>query len=201
MSRRFPVSGREGVVIAVSGPPGSGKTTLTRALVGRCPGSARVDWDSYETFTERPTSDIRRWLADGARPDAIAVPGLGERIATLRRTHVVLFETPFGRTHPETARYIDVSLWLEIPPDLALARKLTALLDNALPVEWLRDYLESYRSFVHQALSIQRARLEPAAEIRIDATATAAHVTDAAVAALDKRLGIDWREPDFPKKT
>lgn len=182
----------QGLVIAVSGPPGSGKTTLTRAITSRCDRAVRVDWDGYETFTAKPPAEICQWLEAGAPADVIEVPGLADRLATLRQSRVVLFETPFGRTHSETAAHIDVSVWLDLPSDLALARKLTALLSIDPGAAWVRGYLETYTGFVHQLLSIQRSRLRPAADICLDATAPEANLTAAAVSELDRRLGNNW---------
>lgn len=192
MSHGVPDARQKGVVVAVSGPPGSGKSTLTRSIAARYPGSVYIDWDSYESFTERTPAEIRQWLDEGARPEALAVPGLAERLATLREAHVVFFETPFGRTHPGTARYIDVSIWLDIPLDLALARKLKTLIDKMTTIDWVQDYLVSYQDFVHQALDIQQDRLRSAAELCIDATDSIERVTKAAIAGLADHVDLQY---------
>src|SRR5688572_21190855 len=128
-------------VVAVSGYPGSGKTSLVRGLARSLPGAAAIFMDGYERMTRAPIASIARWMQDGADIDAFDFPGLAEDLAALKhgvavnermsatRVHAekyVVFETQFGRAHGDTGQHIDLQVWIDVPFDIALARNLKA---------------------------------------------------------------------------
>lgn len=167
-----------GPVIAVSGPPGAGKSTLCRALVKRIGTGAPIEYDAFETMTRRSPAAIEDWLARGAPYDEIETPGLADALRTAVGSGAVVFETPLGRAHPETGPLIDISIWLDCPDDIALARKIAqfaASIDGsdaralAQFREWLLGYLRAYDTVVRPACAIQRERVGPLADLRLDA--------------------------------
>ena len=72
--------GKAGPVIAVSGPPGAGKSTLCRALAARIGTKAPIEYDSYETMTRQPPGVVEAWLARGAPYGEIETPGLADAL-------------------------------------------------------------------------------------------------------------------------
>jgi uridine kinase len=54
-------------VIAVSGPPGAGKSTTIRKLVARLGDAVALYFDDYEASSIYP--DMAPWLATGADPN------------------------------------------------------------------------------------------------------------------------------------
>jgi thymidylate kinase len=164
-----------GPVIAISGPPGSGKTALAHTLAGRV-GAACVEYDLFETFTRTSPAGLIDWLARGAPYDEIMAPGLASRLRQAAARGPVVFDTPLGRAHPETGPLIDFAVWIDCPPDLALKRKL-AQLAAAVPDEraaeflrWLDGYLEAYETLVRPACIIQADRLAGTADVTVDGT-------------------------------
>lgn len=197
-------------VVAVAGPPGSGKTTFVTALVRRLGDACALFYDDYEKQTARPPEEIMRWLKDGADANALDIPGLAEDLGQLKQgnqiTHsitgevvspgrYVIFEMPLGRQHGPTACNIDMLLWIEIPLDVALARNLrdmTRLIlsedtddNHRSRMEWLGGYLDSYLGFVRETLEMQRERVATEADLVIDGCEDTDRMVATAAAAIE----------------
>lgn len=173
-----------GPVIAISGPPGSGKTALARRLAERL-GIACVEYDRFETFTRRPPAEVVDWLARGAPYGEIDAPGLAPALRQAAARGPVVFDTPLGRAHPETGPLIGFAVWIDCPADVALKRKL-AQLAAAVPPErsaeflrWLGGYLDAYETLVRPACIIQAERLAATADMTLDGTADLTRSADA----------------------
>jgi uridine kinase len=183
-------------VVAVAGPTGGGKTSLVQGLVGQLRDACAIHMDDYERMTREPIADVARWAERGADFDELAVPLLGEHLRRLKggeavvqpggstvapRKYIVL-ETQFGRAHRATGPLIDLLVWIDVPLEVALARKLKAFSAEALRdeaagararLEWLDGYLASYLSLVRRLLVIQAARVRPQADVIVDGSAEA----------------------------
>ncbi|NNU80362.1 AAA family ATPase [Halovulum dunhuangense] len=179
-------------VIAVSGVPGSGKTTLARALAQGL-GARLVEYDRHEAMTRRPPAEIEDWLGRGAPYAEIPVPGLRAAVQEAAALGPVVFDTPLGRALPETADLIDLSVWLDCPRDLALARKIAQLSHGVKPgsgdqfARWLCGYLGAYESVIGPACRLQECRVRPLADLRVPEAQT----PDAAISLVMRAVGAN----------
>lgn len=183
-------------MIAISGHPGCGKTTLAGRMRQRF-GVPVVSYDDHETITSAPPERIAQWLSSGADYDAIALPGMEaeiERLATLRREprpRFVLVDTLLGRAHGGTGRLIDCSIWIDLPADIALARKLRQAAARAAEagsapafIDWLDGWLGHYERFIADTYRSQAERVRPLADIHIDGRMTPEAVAEATEVAI-----------------
>ena len=126
-------------VIAVSGASGAGKTTLVKNVAALL-GGATLFFDDYEREPDtRFPEDLRSWL-DGSRdPDAWRRPALAGALRALLRGEpvtsprtgakaepgpVIVMEDAFGRGRSEMRELIDFVACIQLPPEIALARRI-----------------------------------------------------------------------------
>lgn len=180
-------------VVAVAGPTGGGKSALVQALAARLGDACELHIDDYERMTRQPIADVSRWAERGADFDELEVPLLGEHLRRLKsgepvvppagnrrilpRKYIV-FETQFGRAHDATGALIDLLIWIDVSPEIALARKLKAFTADALRddrphaarerLAGLDGYLASYLALVRRLLQAQAERVRPQADVVLD---------------------------------
>lgn len=172
------------MIVAISAPPGGGKTALIDVLRSQLPDTSVIAYDDYQAVTTKPMVEVIEWLERGGTLDFMDVPLLAEHLACLKTGQavcnpstgvwvkpapVIFFETPLGRAHHATGQFIDVLFWLEVPLDLALARKVQSFTHEFLctssrqglaeNVQWLSQYLANYQQGTHRALMLQRERV------------------------------------------
>lgn len=177
-------------VVGIAGVPGAGKSTLAAALCAAIPGAAALQMDAYDNMTRLPIGELRRWFEGGADIDAFDFPDLQSELRRRKAgpgPATVLFETQFGRAHRATGQHIDLLLWIDTPPDLALARALRAALARGARTDWVRAYLDNYIGTVRELLEMQRTRVAAAADIVLDGRSSPAALADAACAEIARR--------------
>lgn len=153
------------MILAICGLPGSGKSTLSRAVAEHL-GAEVVAWDDYEVTTKRSPAEIHAWLSRGAPFDEIAAPGLTARLENAKGP--VIFDTLLGRAWPPVAGFVTDAVWLECPADIALARKVAQFLPDTGPA-WMERYLATYIDLVAPTLAVQRAHVPQTCDFTLDA--------------------------------
>ncbi len=196
MSGRAHPGAHRGVqVVGIAGPVGAGKSTLVLALATALVDTTTLQFDHFERMTERPIEEVMRWMRDGADLDQVPMPGLAEALealkagraaidpltrAQLQPAAYILFETQFGRRHTASGREIDFLVWIDVPLDVALARKVRQLLRVATAgdaqgardfLPWLEGYLDNYLGVVGELLRVQRETVAAGADLVVDGQA------------------------------
>lgn len=208
-------------IIAVCGPPGSGKSTFATALAKEI-DAVVVDMDHYQTFTDQSLDEVIANLSETTSTEnfyaSFEVPQLSEDLQQLRQglsvtipsqkgsqplqtTSAIIFETHFGRAHPNTGQLIDFLIWLDCPLDIAMARKLGSFLDEFLSnhissqhrdqITWLNRYVQQYQTGVRTTLDIQSRTIPPQADFRLEANQSIEDMVDKTLHALQQ-----WRQHD-----
>ena len=137
--------------------------------------------------------NLVEWMENGANFDDFIVPDLPKDLEKLKRGESVIdpltnmeiaskkyiiFEMPLGKELKDTAKYIDILIWIEMPLDIALARKLKEFTGIFITIHkqethkdsiiWLDKYLENYLKVVRDVLQIQKKKVSVNADIIID---------------------------------
>jgi uridine kinase len=130
------VRSKHSYVVAVCGPSGAGKSTLIRAIQHRRADVTSLALDEYETVSTYP--ETAAWLAAGADLNQFQTPNFIEDLRSLAAGQpitlpdgqirhpalLLLVEEPFGRERLAIAPLLDAVVYVQLPADVALARKL-----------------------------------------------------------------------------
>ncbi len=167
-------------VIALCGPPGAGKSTLTRAILSLKPTCKAIDHDDFPNQTARSIAHIKAWFERGADPNEFPLSELETRLEALSADTsfpALLFETPFGRTHRRTGRFIDYLVWIDVPLEIALSRQILGFCQRAAAAgpqtdkafsAWLENYLRSYTEIIADMYRRQAVDVRAGADLVLD---------------------------------
>ena len=166
----------DNMVIAVSGYSGAGKSTVVSRLAKVLNGSA-LYFDDYASRRDFP-DDLIAWLKDGGNPNVVSAPLLYQHLVQLRNgqpielvkgggwgkeygikpvkevqfimpSRLIILEEPFGRERDEIKDLIDMVVYLDIEPEIALGRRVLELVhylknDPEVLLNFLDHYLFDY---------------------------------------------------------
>ena len=180
-----------GQLISVSGPPGSGKSTLALSLSQHL-GWQLIEFDRFETMTQRSVSDVDDWLARGAPYEEITAPGLRPALEQALQSGNVIFDTPLGRAGPLWNIRLDYAVWIDCAPDVALARKINQIATSVTTGQesgfrdWLIGFLQAHEKIVRPAVEIQRRRVRELCDLNVAASTDTASQTQVVLEALER---------------
>ncbi|MEF2965812.1 hypothetical protein V3851_08225 [Paenibacillus sp. M1] len=143
-------------VIAVSGYSGSGKSTVVTQL-SRKLKCAALYFDDYASRKDFP-EDLNAWLREGGDPNVIKTPLLQHHLMQLLNgepvelrkgngwaeeygiahdkskaemimpSSFIIVEEPFGKERKEIMNFVDFVVYLDVEPEVALARRVHNLI-------------------------------------------------------------------------
>ena len=113
-------------VVAINGISGGGKTIVTNELLKELPNSEALYFDDRDYDLMSGIGDICEWVENGADANRFNLDLLaGDIELLLKRTpDFILLDYPFGRRHNLIGKYIDLSVFIDTPLDVALARRI-----------------------------------------------------------------------------
>ncbi|HKM04876.1 MAG TPA: hypothetical protein VJZ04_09895 [Lachnospiraceae bacterium] len=119
-------------IIAVNAISGGGKTTVTQSLKNNLHNAEALYFDDRNYDINSGIVDICKWMDEGADVNRFNLELLIADIELLLKKGLdfIILDYPFGRRHDKMKKYIDVSIFIDTPLDIALGRRL------------LRDYKE-----------------------------------------------------------
>src|SRR5262245_48019203 len=113
-------------VIAVNSIAGGGKTSLTKLLHECLPNSTFFCFDDYDSSNLYPT-DFHDWHRRGGNLEEFDCLGMKAAVdAEIQKAAVkyIILDYPFGRDHSRFRDVIDLSIYIDTPLDVAMARRI-----------------------------------------------------------------------------
>ncbi|EKD71677.1 MAG: hypothetical protein ACD_46C00125G0001 [uncultured bacterium] len=146
------------MIIGISGITGAGKSTLATALANKLQATG-LFWDEFDEISTSP-DDYVAWYNSNhdyaefdyqALADVILALKNGKQVqhpvtkVLLEPTKFIIVDAPLGKKHQQTGQYIDVFIHVDVPLDIALARRVIRDLKNKnLREQDIIDELEYY---------------------------------------------------------
>ncbi|MFY0762103.1 hypothetical protein AB1K32_25205 [Metabacillus dongyingensis] len=150
-------------IISIAAFSGGGKTTITKKLGLELKSTKELFFDDYN-FENAP-ADIIKWVNDGADYNVWNLDPLLSDIEEITDSKEVpsyiLLDYPFSYKNDKIKNHIDLSIFIDTPLDVAMARRI------------LRDYTESQSNEIQKELNFylqygRRAYLEMENTIKPD---------------------------------
>lgn len=144
--------GQKPLVLCISAWVGGGKTTVVNELLKYLGNSKAIYFDSYHMdFLKQ---DYYQWSINGNDYNEWHFEPIAVDIESLLHENIdyILLEFPMGRANNLISKYIDFAVYLDVPMDVLLARRIMRdycnrsptkkKLDN--PLQSLENYLADY---------------------------------------------------------
>ncbi|MCK5812491.1 MAG: zeta toxin family protein [Clostridiales bacterium] len=161
------------LVIVISGPSGSGKSTIIDKLKIEFKSSVSIHFDDYAATHHFP-NDSYRWVSQGANPKEVKndnfiedlrklVNGdntnLPNNLEILKPIKYIFVEEPFGRGREGMDEIIDYVIAINVPSEIALARRLNEWLQKDIinpdvTLDQIRKYISQYLSGIRDLYKI-----------------------------------------------
>lgn len=169
-------------IITVAAVSGGGKTTVTERLSQKLTNSKALYFDSYN-FDNGP-ADICKWIDDGANYDEWVFTPLIHDIQHLIREGNV--DYPFAYLNSEMREFIDVTIFIDTPLDIAMARRILRDFKEDT-IDEIHNDLKHYMTFVRKAYLEAIHTVKPNSDIVLDGSLSVSKIINHAVEELGLR--------------
>ncbi len=136
------------LVIAIAAVSGGGKTTVTTVLNKKLHNSKALYFDDYEF---NGPEDICEWVERGSDYNEWNLTPLINDLNSLLSNSIesldyIILDYPFAYKHNKMSKYIDLTIFIDTPLDIAMARRI------------LRDFKEFSFESIRQDLDVYLSR-------------------------------------------
>lgn len=165
-------------VISVSAVSGGGKTAVTNELIKLLDDAAVLSFDGYDG--DLLGRDYCEWSEDGANANEWHLePLVNDIIKRISENHkYIIIDYPFGCSHEKVNKFIDFAVFIDVPHDISLARRIIRdycrrnpdrkKIEN--PIEAIDKGLMFYLKR-HRATYLQHSKtIQPYCDITVDGT-------------------------------
>jgi uridine kinase len=167
------------MVITISAVSGGGKTTTTEYLANTLSQAKALYFDDY-SFEGEP-DDIGEWAERGGDRHEWNLSPLVRDLQLLQNNHpplcYILLDYPFAYSHEQMKPYIDYTVFIDTPLDVAMARRI--LRDQSEgSLEQVRMEMANYLTRGRPAYLHMLETIKPQSDFVVDGTLPLADIAD-----------------------
>lgn len=174
--------GKKPLVIAVNAVVGGGKTTIANALSEKLGNARTIRFDDYHDVNKN-IADIHKWIADGADYDLWTmdsiIADINELLEEAEKSgniDYIILDYPFGYKQKQIAGFINLSIFIDTPFDIALARLIIRDISPQTKTDDIIKKLNGYLSTRSDYHYSQAANKD--ADLKIDGSLSVDIITD-----------------------
>ncbi|PEK23237.1 hypothetical protein COM04_19240 [Bacillus wiedmannii] len=174
-------------VISVAAVSGGGKTTVTESLTHKLMNSKALYFDSYN-FDNCP-ADICKWIDDGANYDEwVLTPLIKDIQHLLQNSYLdyIIVDYPFAYLNSEMRQFIDVTIFIDTPLDIAMARRILRDFKEDTMSEIQND-LKHYITYARKAYLEALHTVKPNSDIVLDGSLSVDEIINQILESLNRR--------------
>lgn len=166
-------------VISIAAVSGGGKTTVTKILNEKLKYSRALFFDDYD-FKGSP-DDLIRWVKEGPNYDQWNLKPLISDIESLlsgeELVPYILLDYPFAYKNNSLKNYIDLSIYIDTPLDIAMARRLKRDHCNSSTSQ-IRNDIDFYLNHGRSAYLEMENTIKPNSDFVVDGTLSLNEIVD-----------------------
>ncbi len=176
-------------VVTIAAVSGGGKTTITKKLSETLNNSKALYFDNYE-FATQP-DDICEWVEKGAVPNewdlAPLINDIQMELSVKKKAlDYIIVDYPFAYAHSGMNAFIDFTIYIDTPLDVAMARRILRDYTEA-SAEEIRDELDHYLRRSRNAYINALNTIKPNSDFIIDGSTPIESIVDSIVIEIKKR--------------
>jgi uridine kinase len=158
-------------IISIAAISGGGKTTITKTLARKMNNTKELFFDDYN-FENSPV-DLIKWVNEGANYNLWNLKPLLSDIDVLINSKeapsYILLDYPFSYKNDSMKNLIDLSVYIDTPLDVAMARRLLRDYSNN-PITKIHNNLNFYLKYGRKAYLEMETTIKPNSDTVIDGT-------------------------------
>ena len=142
-------------IVAINAISGGGKTTITRelqkSLQENIPKVKALYFDDRNYDSDSGIEDTVEWIEAGADVNLFNLKRLADDIENLTKedTEIIVMDYPFGYRHKLIGPYIDYSVFIDTPLDIAMARRILREYDEKIITD-IKDVLDDMKNYLER---------------------------------------------------
>ena len=138
-------------IVAINAISGGGKTTATRELQKRISNSKALYFDDRNYDSDSGIEDTCEWIEAGADVNLWDLRRLADDIEKLKKENLdfIFLDYPFGYRHKIIGPYLDYSIFIDTPLDVAMARRILREYDEKIITD-IKDVLADMKHYLER---------------------------------------------------
>lgn len=176
-------------IIAIAAVTAGGKTSAVKSLVEKIPNATSLHFDDYSF--EGEVEDFYQWMKAGADDNVWNLTPLKndiDKLISSNKYDYLFLDYPFAYKNDMIKDYLDCTIFIDTPLDIALARRVLRDMKEASLEEILCE-MENYIKYERVAYLQMLKDILPSSDYVIDGSKDLETIVDKIIDIVEKNVG------------